>query len=75
MLIRCVPLHPQALRQSGKKAHPRDYLNFFCPAKREIKHPDEPEPAKPPPKDSDQVRGKGMFKPQDCRHSTGTEIA
>jgi len=49
--------HVQALRQTRSKAHPRDYLNFFCPMKREIKHPDEPEPAKQPPKDSDQVCG------------------
>ena len=50
-------MHAQALRQTRSKAHPRDYLNFFCPMKREVKHPGEPEPAKQPPKDSDQVRG------------------
>ena len=50
-------MHTQALRQVRSKAHPRDYLNFFCPMKREVKRPDEPEPAKQPPKDSPQVCG------------------
>ena len=45
----------QALAKAGSDAHPRDYLNFFCPMKREVKRPNEPEPNKQAPPDSAQV--------------------
>lgn len=36
---------PQACKAAGNGAHPRDYLNFFAPCKREVVGPDEPVPA------------------------------
>ena len=38
---------PQACKAAGNGAHPRDYLNFFAPCKREVVGPDEPVPAQP----------------------------
>ncbi|GAQ78336.1 phospholipase D [Klebsormidium nitens] len=40
----------KALKEQGLlgEQHPRDYLTFFCLGNREVKHPDEPEPVKPP---------------------------
>lgn len=38
----------EAIRESGENGHPRDYLNFFCLANREVRRADEVKPPSSP---------------------------
>eukprot|EP00897_Mesotaenium_endlicherianum_P009843 jgi/Mesen1/8888/ME000535S08197 len=58
-----LPMWPEGIPESGtaieekglQGVSPRDFLGFYCLANREVKDPDEPEPAKPYKPDSNEM--------------------